>query len=103
MALTLYYMVASCQSVLPWAYCWEEWDDACFDSSSTGQAKNGSTSSADLYFRYINLYTMRNYTTLFITSIFISDAIIAHLFVLCTYINIYRKLSEAFVTASGYS
>ncbi|KAM0724567.1 Sodium-dependent nutrient amino acid transporter 1 [Formica fusca] len=51
MALTLYYMVASCQSVLPWAYCWEEWDDACFDSSSTGQAKNGSTSSADLYFR----------------------------------------------------
>ncbi|EFN62066.1 Uncharacterized sodium-dependent transporter CG3252 [Camponotus floridanus] len=51
MALILYYMVASCQSVLPWTYCWEEWND-CFDSSSTvGQAKNGSKSSADLYFR----------------------------------------------------
>lgn len=52
MALTLYYMVASCQSVLPWSYCWEEWGDACFNSTSTGeQAKNGSRSSADLYFR----------------------------------------------------
>ncbi|XP_050448009.1 sodium-dependent nutrient amino acid transporter 1-like isoform X2 [Cataglyphis hispanica] len=51
MALILYYMVASCQSVLPWAYCWEEWDDACFNSSSVGQVKNGSISSANLYFR----------------------------------------------------
>ncbi|KMQ91549.1 sodium-dependent nutrient amino acid transporter 1-like protein, partial [Lasius niger] len=57
MALTLYYMVASCESVLPWTYCWEEWDDACFDSSSTvvGQVKNGSRSSADLYFRKVVL------------------------------------------------
>jgi len=55
MALTLFYMVASCQSVLPWSYCWEEWGDECFNSSSIGgQVKNGSRSSADLYFRYIN-------------------------------------------------
>ncbi|XP_072761037.1 sodium-dependent nutrient amino acid transporter 1 [Anoplolepis gracilipes] len=57
MALTLYYMMASCQSELPWAYCWKEWDDACFDSSSStvGQVKNGSRSSADLYFRKVVL------------------------------------------------
>ncbi|XP_012538363.1 sodium-dependent nutrient amino acid transporter 1 isoform X2 [Monomorium pharaonis] len=52
MALTLYYMVASCQSVLPWSYCWEEWGDVCFNSSSSDeQTKNGSRSSADFYFR----------------------------------------------------
>ncbi|XP_029173795.1 sodium-dependent nutrient amino acid transporter 1-like isoform X1 [Nylanderia fulva] len=57
MALTLYYMVASCQSELPWAYCWEEWDDACFNSSSTviEHVKNGTRSSADLYFRKVVL------------------------------------------------
>ncbi|TGZ32358.1 Transporter, partial [Temnothorax longispinosus] len=49
----LHYMVASCQSVFPWSYCWEEWGSACFNSSSTGEqsTRNGSTSSADFYFR----------------------------------------------------
>lgn len=53
MALTVYYMIASFQSVLPWAYCWEEWGDVCFDSRSAGnETKIGSkTSSAELYFR----------------------------------------------------
>lgn len=52
MALTLFYMVASFQSTLPWAFCWPEWGDGCFDSnSSDGGVKNGSRSSADFYFR----------------------------------------------------
>lgn len=55
MALALYYMVASCQGILPWSYCWDEWGDACFDNSAGNRrAANGSQSSADLYFRYIN-------------------------------------------------
>ncbi|KAH0947337.1 hypothetical protein HN011_003802 [Eciton burchellii] len=56
MALTLYYLVASCQEPLPWAHCWEEWGDECFDNPSAGrQARNGSSSSADLYFRKVVL------------------------------------------------
>ncbi|XP_012219264.2 sodium-dependent nutrient amino acid transporter 1-like isoform X1 [Linepithema humile] len=59
MALTLYYLVASCQSELPWAHCWEEWGDACFSSSSAGgHVKNGSRSSADWYFRKFVLNEM---------------------------------------------
>lgn len=55
MALTLFYMVASFQSVLPWAFCWEEWGSGCFDSSSAnGTVRNGSGSSAEFYFRYGN-------------------------------------------------
>ncbi|XP_014476330.1 PREDICTED: sodium-dependent nutrient amino acid transporter 1-like isoform X2 [Dinoponera quadriceps] len=51
MALTLFYMVASFQSVLPWAYCWHEWE-GCFDSSTgSGASGNGSISSAEFYFR----------------------------------------------------
>lgn len=34
-ALTLYYMIVSFQSVLPWTYCREEWIHSCHDSAST--------------------------------------------------------------------
>ncbi|XP_076161702.1 sodium-dependent nutrient amino acid transporter 1 isoform X2 [Ptiloglossa arizonensis] len=57
MALTMYYLLASFQTILPWAVCWEEWGDACFDSMS---ANNETTnidkrSSADLYFHKVVL------------------------------------------------
>ncbi|XP_076640889.1 sodium-dependent nutrient amino acid transporter 1 [Halictus rubicundus] len=57
MALTLYYLLASFQSVLPWTFCREEWGDECFDSTSaTGDTANvNRSSSADLYFRKIVL------------------------------------------------
>ncbi|KAG7209786.1 hypothetical protein KM043_011404 [Ampulex compressa] len=57
MALVVYYMIASFQSVLPWAFCREEWGNTCFDSISSGSdARNGSrSSSAELYFRKIVL------------------------------------------------
>lgn len=53
MALTMYYLIASFQSVLPWAFCWKEWGDACFDSTSfnTELVNVSKSSSADLYFR----------------------------------------------------
>lgn len=34
-ALTLYYMIASFQSILPWAYCRDEWMPLCVDSMPT--------------------------------------------------------------------
>lgn len=60
MALTLYYLSASFQSVLPWAYCWEEWKDICFDSAPTANNEtvtniSSKSSSADLYFRKVVL------------------------------------------------
>ncbi|XP_015434041.1 PREDICTED: sodium-dependent nutrient amino acid transporter 1-like [Dufourea novaeangliae] len=57
MALTLYYLLASFQSVLPWAFCWEEWGDVCFDSTSaSNETLNiNKSSSADLYFRKVVL------------------------------------------------
>ncbi|XP_076240764.1 sodium-dependent nutrient amino acid transporter 1 [Calliopsis andreniformis] len=57
MALTLYYMLASFQPVLPWAFCWEEWGNICFDSTSnSNKTENVSKiSSAELYFRNVVL------------------------------------------------
>ncbi|XP_017760556.1 PREDICTED: sodium-dependent nutrient amino acid transporter 1-like isoform X1 [Eufriesea mexicana] len=57
MALTVYYLLASFQSVLPWAFCWPEWGDACFDSTlASNEVTNISkSSSADLYFRKVVL------------------------------------------------
>lgn len=57
MALTMYYLIASFQSVLPWAFCWEEWGDSCFDSSSAQReiTNVSKSSSADLYFRKVVL------------------------------------------------
>ncbi|XP_076679956.1 sodium-dependent nutrient amino acid transporter 1 [Andrena cerasifolii] len=57
MALTLYYLLASFQSVLPWAVCWKEWGDGCFDSTSAGNelANVNKSSSADWYFRKVVL------------------------------------------------
>jgi solute carrier family 6 amino acid transporter-like protein 5/7/9/14 len=34
MALTLYYLIASFSTELPWATCLEEWGDTCIDSST---------------------------------------------------------------------
>ncbi|CAK9834193.1 Sodium-dependent nutrient amino acid transporter 1 [Anthophora retusa] len=57
MALTVYYLLASFQSVLPWAFCWEEWGDGCFNSSSSNNEVTNITksSSADFYFRKVVL------------------------------------------------
>ncbi|XP_046821581.1 sodium-dependent nutrient amino acid transporter 1-like isoform X1 [Vespa crabro] len=58
MALTIYYLVASFQSVLPWSLCREEWQGQCFDAISNGTSINETTvvqSSAELYFRKIVL------------------------------------------------
>ncbi|XP_029037428.1 sodium-dependent nutrient amino acid transporter 1-like [Osmia bicornis bicornis] len=66
MGLTLYYLVASFQSELPWSYCREEWQGQCVDAVSkdnnvSKSAKlldndNGTLrSSAELYFRKIVL------------------------------------------------
>ncbi|XP_075156660.1 sodium-dependent nutrient amino acid transporter 1-like isoform X2 [Haematobia irritans] len=58
-ALTLYYMIVSCQSVLPWTYCRDEWEN-CVDSlpkEEGMQSPNNSTirltSSSELYFTEI--------------------------------------------------
>lgn len=52
MALTLYYMVASFQSELPWSYCRDEWKDFCIDGVSNNDKPNHTVySSAELFFR----------------------------------------------------
>ncbi|XP_076640874.1 sodium-dependent nutrient amino acid transporter 1 [Halictus rubicundus] len=64
MALTLFYLVTSFQSELPWSYCREEWKGQCVDAvSDNGNANQSSAavdngtlrSSAELYFRKIVL------------------------------------------------
>ncbi|XP_015590860.1 sodium-dependent nutrient amino acid transporter 1 isoform X2 [Cephus cinctus] len=52
MALSMFYLVASFQSELPWSTCNPEWGDECVDSSSTGSFNRTSSksSSAELYF-----------------------------------------------------
>ncbi|XP_029037395.2 sodium-dependent nutrient amino acid transporter 1-like [Osmia bicornis bicornis] len=57
MALTMYYLIASFQSVLPWSFCWKEWGDACFDSTSSNTeiVNVSKSSSAELYFRKVVL------------------------------------------------
>ncbi|XP_036319929.1 sodium-dependent nutrient amino acid transporter 1 isoform X2 [Rhagoletis pomonella] len=58
LALTLYYLVVSCQSLLPWTQCRSEWGSSCVDSYSTGSANVISVanstiqlqSSSELYF-----------------------------------------------------
>lgn len=63
MALTLYYLAASFQSVLPWSYCREEWQGECISIFSSGNETTGTNElgnvtvrgSAELYFRRIVL------------------------------------------------
>lgn len=67
MALTLFYLAASFQSVLPWSYCRDEWLGQCVEAKSNATdamsnvtdvllPKNGTLrSSAELYFRKIVL------------------------------------------------
>ncbi|XP_012538375.1 sodium-dependent nutrient amino acid transporter 1 isoform X3 [Monomorium pharaonis] len=59
MALTLYYLVSSFQSELPWSFCRPEWRDYCIDVStnkSIFENRNVTVrSSAELYFRKIVL------------------------------------------------
>ncbi|XP_076240345.1 sodium-dependent nutrient amino acid transporter 1 [Calliopsis andreniformis] len=55
MSITLYYLIGSFQSQLPWSSCLEEWGDSCVDSGrsyNVTQRKNTTMkSSAELYFR----------------------------------------------------
>ncbi|XP_047349944.1 sodium-dependent nutrient amino acid transporter 1-like isoform X1 [Vespa velutina] len=57
MALIMYYLIASFQSVLPWSYCWDDWGDICLDTTLTTNQTNNSnkSSSAELYFRKVVL------------------------------------------------
>ncbi|XP_048511532.1 uncharacterized protein LOC105683962 isoform X2 [Athalia rosae] len=54
MALTLFYLISSFQTVLPWSECWDEWGDRClnFSTSADNFTANNATrsSSAELYF-----------------------------------------------------
>ncbi|CAL1682501.1 unnamed protein product [Lasius platythorax] len=59
MALTLYYLVMSFQSELPWSICRTEWRNYCIDASSNSsisETRNVTVrSSAELYFRKVVL------------------------------------------------
>lgn len=55
MAMTLFYLLMSFRTELPWAKCWPEWPDNCFDSTGGNMSKtrafNGTLkSSAELFF-----------------------------------------------------
>uniref|UniRef100_A0A1A9WAV7 Transporter n=1 Tax=Glossina brevipalpis TaxID=37001 RepID=A0A1A9WAV7_9MUSC len=52
-ALTLYYMGISFQSILPWTFCRESWGDGCVDSLPKAVIRNTTRklqSSSELYF-----------------------------------------------------
>lgn len=55
MSITLYYLIGSFQSQLPWSTCLKEWGDSCIDSAGSYNIsqKNGTEliTSAELYFR----------------------------------------------------
>ncbi|XP_043278771.1 sodium-dependent nutrient amino acid transporter 1-like isoform X2 [Venturia canescens] len=58
MALTLYYLIASFNSPLPWTVCSEKWAENCFDSTTAGTETSTNvtrSSSAELYFRIVVL------------------------------------------------
>lgn len=58
MALTLYYLVSSFQSELPWSVCRPEWQDYCIDITNKTVSEDRNVivrSSAELYFRKIVL------------------------------------------------
>lgn len=54
MSITLFYLLASFRSELPWAKCSIEWADECVDSTNAvdrnGNFSSGKKSSAELYF-----------------------------------------------------
>lgn len=55
MSITLYYLIGSFQSELPWSTCLLEWGDSCVDSGSsnagmTSKNRTEMRSSAELYF-----------------------------------------------------
>ncbi|KAH0947338.1 hypothetical protein HN011_003803 [Eciton burchellii] len=74
MALTLYYLIASFSTELPWATCLEEWGDTCIDSSTKRNHSvdlveddidnflNSSQfrSSAEMYFSRVVLHEKEN-------------------------------------------
>jgi solute carrier family 6 (neurotransmitter transporter, glycine) member 5/9 len=53
-ALTLFYMFKSFASQLPWASCWDSWNDGnttCISATSTLVVnRTGAVSSSELYF-----------------------------------------------------
>nr|XP_012151976.1 PREDICTED: sodium-dependent nutrient amino acid transporter 1-like isoform X2 [Megachile rotundata] len=59
MSVTLYYLIGSFRSQLPWSTCLEEWGDSCVDSGGsynvTDRNRTGMKTSAELYFRKVVL------------------------------------------------
>lgn len=60
MAITLFYLIVSFSSELPWSKCQKEWGDNCIDSGATRHSNNVFVfsneeirSSAELYFSYV--------------------------------------------------
>lgn len=53
-ALTLRYLIASFDAVLPWTYCREEWGPNCISSAkysnNVTDEPTGNISSSELYF-----------------------------------------------------
>lgn len=54
-ALTLFYMIKSFSTQLPWSYCWDQWSDVnCIPSdrklNSQNETSENGTSSSELYF-----------------------------------------------------
>ncbi|XP_034191541.1 sodium-dependent nutrient amino acid transporter 1 [Osmia lignaria lignaria] len=64
MSVTLYYLIGSFQSQLPWSTCLEEWGDSCVDSGGSYNVteRNGTAmiTSAELYFRRVVLKEKTN-------------------------------------------
>ncbi|XP_012252388.2 sodium-dependent nutrient amino acid transporter 1-like isoform X1 [Athalia rosae] len=64
MALTLFYLISSFQTVLPWSECWDEWGDRClnFSTSADNFTANNATrsSSAELYFTKVVLHEIND-------------------------------------------
>jgi len=51
-ALTLFYMIKSFASQLPWSWCWPQWSDVeCIGSSSNATSSGHGVSSSDLYYK----------------------------------------------------
>ncbi|KAI9589591.1 hypothetical protein GQX74_007759 [Glossina fuscipes] len=52
LAITLYYLIASFQKILPWSYCRDEWETNCVDSKPKSNAtyQTKPQSSSELYF-----------------------------------------------------
>uniref|UniRef100_A0A0C9R7W8 Transporter n=1 Tax=Fopius arisanus TaxID=64838 RepID=A0A0C9R7W8_9HYME len=74
MALTLFYLVSSFSSELPWAHCREEWGDSCIDSGKIGDSiLNGLTSNATRTHATRNTSSLRTSAELFFSKIVLRE------------------------------